>query len=40
MINRRRFLAGAAAAGLAALPGCRRLTHLGTLRYAAGRRAA
>ena len=29
MINRRRFLAGAAAAGLAALPGCRRLTHLG-----------
>ena len=29
MINRRRFLAGAAAAGLAALPGCRRLAHLG-----------
>ncbi|WP_298603670.1 NAD(P)-binding protein [Zoogloea sp.] len=29
MIGRRRFLATAAAAGLAALPGCRRLEHLG-----------
>ncbi|MDD3328166.1 MAG: NAD(P)-binding protein [Zoogloea sp.] len=29
MISRRRFLTTAAAAGLAALPGCRRLEHLG-----------